>query len=102
MLKHDCSCTKQTDHISSLVTAYMHLVVSSLGTSYHIAGIFRGVKFGFEVERQAIKLLPTKHYHIVPGCGLVYCDHETFSINCPKFTAHENFTPLKNTRYTVC
>ena len=30
----------------------------------------------FVVERRTTRFLPTKVYHIVPGRGLVYCDHE--------------------------
>ena len=45
------------------------------------------------------KFLPTKQYHNVLGCGLVT---KIFPRTGQKFTSHENFTPLKNTRYTVC
>ena len=38
----------------------------------------------FVVERRTMKYLPTKQYRIVLGCGLVYCDHENVSMNCPK------------------
>ena len=65
---------------------------------YHIAGIFRGVK----LRGKPRTFLPTKQYHIVPGCGLVYCDHENFPTNWPKIHCSQKFYPPKNTRYTVC
>ena len=43
----------------------------------------------FVVERQTTKFLPMKQYHIVLGCGLVYCNDENFS-TFQKFTAHKN------------
>ncbi len=39
-----------------------------------------------------MKFLPTKQYCIVPGCGLVYCDHENVSTNYSLLT---KFTPRK-------
>ena len=33
----------------------------------------------FVVERQTTKFLPTKQYHVVLGCGLVYHNDEKFS-----------------------
>ena len=60
----------------------------------------------FVVERRTMKFLSMKHYRIVPGCGLVYCDHEYFSTNWPKIHCSQKFPPPpppppKNTRYTV-
>ena len=48
-----------------------------------------GIFVVFVVERQTTKFLPTKQYHIVLGCGLVYCNDENFS-SFQKFTAHKN------------
>ena len=48
-----------------------------------------------------MKCLPTKQYRIVPGCGLVYRDHETFAMNWPKIHCSRKFYPPRNTRYTV-
>ena len=56
----------------------------------------------FMVERRTTKFLPTKHYRIVLGCGLVYCDHENIATNWPKIHCSRKFYPLKNTHYTVC
>ena len=55
----------------------------------------------FMVERRTTKFLPTKQYHIVLGCGLVYCDHENFSTNWPKIHCSRKFYPPEITRYTV-
>ena len=55
----------------------------------------------FVVERPTTKFLPTKQYRIVPGCGLVYHDHENYSTNCPKIHCSRKFYPPKNIRYTV-
>ena len=47
------------------------------------SGYFSGGKIFmvFVVERRTTKFLPTKAYHIVSGCGLVFCGHENFSPN---------------------
>ena len=55
----------------------------------------------FVVERQATKFLPMKQYRMVPGCGLVYRDHENFPTNRPKVHCSRKFYPPKNTRYTI-
>ena len=55
----------------------------------------------FVVERQTTKFLPTKQYHIVPGCGLVYRDHKNISTNWPKIHCSRKFYPPKNTHYMV-
>ena len=70
---------------------------------YRIAGIFRGVKFSWFswLRGEPRNLPPTKQYRIVPGCGLVYGDHEKFSTNWPKIHWSRKFYPPKNTRYTV-
>ena len=53
------------------------------------------------VERRNTKFLPTKQYCKVPGCGLVYHDHENFSMNWPKNSLLTKIYPPKNTHYTV-
>ena len=55
----------------------------------------------FVVERQTTNFLPMKAYCIVPGCGLVYFDHENFFPNWPKIHCSQKFYPPKNTHYTV-
>ena len=47
----------------------------------------------FVVERRNTKFLPTKQYRKVPGCGLVYCDHENFPTNWPKIHCSRKFCP---------
>ena len=71
--------------------------------TYRIAGIFQGGKIFvvFVVEKLTTKFLPTKQYHIVPGCGLVYRDHKNFSTNWPKIHCLRKFYPPNNTCYTV-
>ena len=49
----------------------------------------------FVVERRTTKVLPTKQYRIVPGCGLVYRDHENFSTDWPKIHCSRNLPPEK-------
>ena len=39
------------------------------------------------------KFLPTKQYHNVPGCGLVYRDHKNVSTNWPKIHFSQKFYP---------
>ena len=67
------------------------------------SGYFSGSKIlvVFVVERRTTKFLPTKQYRNVPGCGLVYRDHENFSTNWPKIHSSRKFYLPKNTRYTV-
>ena len=48
-----------------------------------------------------MKFLSTKHYRIIPRCGLVYRDHKYFSTNWPKIHCSQKFSPLKNTYHTV-
>ena len=64
------------------------------------SGYFLGGKIFlvFMVERQTTKFLPTKQYHNLLGCDLVYCDHENISTNWPKIW---KFYSPKNTHYTV-
>ena len=51
----------------------------------------------FMVERRTTKFLPTKQYRIVPGCGLVYRDHENSSLLSPfPFTIHIHNKCCKN------
>ena len=38
----------------------------------------------FVVERRTMKFLPTKQFRVIPGCGLVCCDHKNISTNWPK------------------
>ena len=45
------------------------------------------------IERRTMNFLPTKQYRIVPGCGLVYHDHETFSTNWPIIHCSRKFYP---------
>ena len=40
-----------------------------------------------------MNFLPTKEYCIVPGCGLVYRDHENVSMNWPKIHCSRKFYP---------
>ena len=49
----------------------------------------------FVVERQTTKILPTKPYRIVLGCGLYIATTNIFPRTGQKFTVHENFTPRK-------
>ena len=56
----------------------------------------------FVVERRTMRFLPTKVYCIIPGCGLVYRDHENVSPNWPKIHCSRKFYSPKNTHYTVC
>ena len=76
---------------------YMHMHVC---IGYRIAGIFRGVKFLW-LRGEPQTFLPMKQYRIVLGCGLVYRNHENFSMNWPKLHCSQKFYPPKNTRYTV-
>ena len=78
--------------IHGLQSAFYRMCIYILYSGYFSGGKIFVV---FVVERQNTKFLPTKQYRKVPGCGLVYCDHENFSTNWPKFTAHKNFTPQK-------
>ena len=55
----------------------------------------------FVVERQTTKFFPTKQYHIVLGCGLVYHNHKNLSTNWPKIHCSQTFYPSKNTCYMV-
>ena len=55
----------------------------------------------FVVERRTMKFLPTKQFRVIPGCGLVYCDHKNISMNWPKICCSRKFYPPKNTHYTV-
>ena len=45
----------------------------------------------FVVERQTMKFLPMKQYHIVLECGLVYCNDEHFSTKFPKMYCSQKF-----------
>ena len=67
------------------------------------SGYFLGGKIFvvFVVERQTTNFLPTKQYHTVPVCGLVYHNHQNFSTNWPKIHCSRKFYPPKNTHYTV-
>ena len=55
----------------------------------------------FVVDRRTTKFLHTKEYHIVPGCGLVYHNHENVSLNWPKIQCSQKFYPPENIHYTV-
>ena len=72
-------------------------------TDIPYSGYFSGGKIFavFVVERRTMKFSPMKQYRIVPGCGLVYCDHKIFSTNWPKMHCSRKFNPPKNTRYAV-
>ena len=55
----------------------------------------------FVVERRTTNVFLMKQYRILPGCGLVYRDHENFSTNWPNVHCSRKFYPPKNTLYTV-
>ena len=91
----------------SWYTCYVSRVAScpdSLPSAHLLySGYFSGgqIFVAFIVERRTTKFLPKKWYRIVPGCGLVYHDHENFTTNWPKIYCSQKFYPLKYTRYTV-